>query len=140
MNDSKKYIDSFQDENIDGKYLKISWLENCEKNKIGGVGKLADKLESKYCKEHDIPNILSIAEDDSYMAHYKRGKRFLIPKDGDTRDFLMNTYGTIDPNFALQSLLEESEETGKKVDMTDWNKYNFFMCLPKDLMKKYAEE
>ena len=122
--------------------LIVEWLENNKPNKIGGVGKLADRLASKYCAENNLPfNIESIAVTDSMMAHYKRGKRFVPPKkDRYEYAFLMHQYGTSDVNQVMENLLKESKQNGKKADLSCFNNYNFAMYLPKELAQKYAKE
>lgn len=122
--------------------LVVLWLENNKPDKIGGVGKLADRVASKYCAKNNLPfTIESTAVTDSMMAHYKRGKRFVLPKkDGFEYAFLMYQYGTSDVNQVMENLLKESEKNGKKADLSCFNNYNFAMYLPKELAQKYAKE
>ena len=122
--------------------LVVLWLENNKSDKIGGVGKLADRVASKYCAKNNLPfTIESIAVTDSMMAHYKRGKRFVLPKkDGYEYAFLMHQYGTSDVNQVMENLLKESEKKGEKADLSCFNNYNFAMYLPKELAQKYAKE
>lgn len=122
--------------------LIVEWLENTKPDKVGGVGKLADRVASKYCAKNNLQfNIESIAVTDSMMAHYKRGKRFVIPKkDGYEYTSLVNQFGTSDINQVMENLLKESEKNGKKADLSCFKYYNFSMYLPKDLAQKYAKE
>ena len=139
---SEAYTKDYSKENIIGDRIIVSWLKNEDDEHIGGVGKLADKVAVKYCVENNItPNIVSLAGDDSHLAHYSRGKRFIQPgKYSNERAFLMGTYGTKDPNQVLEKLLKKSKQTGEKIDLSDWNEYYFMMYLPQDLVEKYKNE
>ena len=68
-----------------GKRLKVMYLKNYDDSKVGGIGKLADKVCVQYCLDNGFtPNIISYADKGSHVAHFKRGKRF-IPPDKGTR-------------------------------------------------------
>ena len=133
---------NYPDEGIIGDRIIVSYLENYDDENYGGIGKLADKTAVKYCLENNIePNILSVAGDDSHLAHYSRGKRFIKPEKGSQEyDFLMETYGTPNPNKALKELLKKSRETGQDIDLRKWNEHEFKMFLPKHLVEKYKRE
>ena len=122
--------------------ISVNWLQNYDDKKVGGVGKLADKVVSKFCVEERMPlNICSNSIPNSMIAHYKRGKRFLQPKE-ESREykFLMNKFGTSDVNEVLNNMIIESERTNKQVNLSLFGEYHFPMVLPKDLAKKYAQE
>lgn len=137
-----KLDENYPNEGIIGNRLVVSYLENYDDETYGGIGKLADKVSVRYCIENNIPtNIISIAGDDSQLAHYSRGKRFIKPeKDTGEYDFLMDTYGTPNPNKALKLLLNKSKKQGQKIDMDGWNRFYFKMFLPKHLVEKYKKE
>ncbi len=139
---SEAYTKDYPKENIIGDRIIVRWLKNEDDEHIGGVGKLADKVAVKYCVENNItPNIVSLAGDDSHLAHYSRGKRFIQPKqDSDNCQFLYLWYDTTDPNKALDKLLKEYQRTGEPVDLSPWNRYHFMMYLPQDLVEKYKNE
>ena len=133
---------NYPKEGIIGDRIIVYYLYNYYDKNYGGIGKLADKAEVKYCIENNIPpNIVSVADDDSHLAHYSRGKRFFQPPKGSEEyDFLMETYGTPNPNKALKELLNKSRKNGQKVDLDKWNEYDFMMYLPKHLVEKYKKE
>lgn len=116
----------------------VQYLKNYDDKNIGGVGKLADKLEVKYCFENNIePNIISDADKNSHVAHYKRGKRFITPPVGSSEyNFLVDKYGSPNPNEVLEELIEHSD--GEKIDLTGWE--FMVMYLPYNLIEKYKNE
>ena len=138
----KELSNDYKKEDIKGERIIVTWLENTDDKNIGGVGKLADKVAVKYCVENNIePNIISQAADNSHLAHYSRGKRFIRPKLGTLEFyFLMLRYGTLDPNKALERLLKKSKRTGKQINLSQWNECLFYMYLPKELVEKYKNE
>ena len=135
-------IRDYPNENIIGERIVVSYLENFDDEKYGGIGKLADKIEVKYCVENDItPNIISVAGDDSHIAHYSRGKRFIKPdKESNAYDFLLRKYGSPNPNRVLHELWDSAKKSGNIIDLKDWNKYDFAMYLPHRLVDKYKNE
>ena len=134
--------DDYPNEDIFDDRIVVKYLENYDDKNFGGVCKLADKLGVKFCLDNNIkPNIVSVAEDDSYIAHYSRGKRFVKPEVGsEPYVFLKRTYGTDDPNEILKELSAKHKRTGEKFDLSAWNNYIFVMYLPKELIEKYKEE
>ena len=58
----------------------------------------------------------------------------------DSYNFLLLKYGTVNPNKALERLLEKSKNTGEPVDLSEWNKHFFVMYLPHNLVEKYKKE
>ena len=127
---------------IAGDRIIVDWLENSKESFVSGVGRLADKVAVKYCMDNDItPNIISMPGYESHIAHYKRGKRFIPPQQGEREyEFLMNTYGNPNPNEVLEKLIKDSEETGEKADISKWCEYMFTIYLPKNLVEKYKRE
>lgn len=125
--------------------LIVDFLKNDEPKRIGGVGKLADRIESKYCVNNNIPfTIVSNATPSSVFAHYKRGKRFFNyskEKCPYSYNYLAEHFGTTDINEVLERMLTEAASKGKKADVAELeNFYTFSMYLPKELAQKYAKE
>ena len=122
---------------IVGDRLIVEYLRNINPQRFGGVGKLADKLEVKYCLDNNIePNIVSYADYGSHLAHYKRGKRFFVP-DRYTYDYcnMMVKYNNPDPNAVLEDYIVANKDEG--ID----SGFNLLpMYLPKSLIDKYSEE
>lgn len=137
---SKKLSSDYEKEGITGDRIVVLWLENRYDGQIGGVGKLADKLAVRYCIEKGIePNIVSVAYNGSEIAHYKRGKRFFEPlKDSPAYKFLLDKYGTSNPNEVFENMIKNSEKTGAKIDLSPFgNCEGLAMYLPKNLVKQY---
>ena len=136
--DSKnELLKDYPEYGIVGPRVIVSYLQNWDESKVGGVGKLADKLAVKYCQEQGIePNIVSYADAYSHVAHFKRGKRFIPPKEGsEDYIFLKKQYGKTDPNEILQSEIQNAKWNGTDVDLLGWG--YLMMYLPKDLIEKY---
>ena len=126
---------------IKGRRLIIDYLQNWNDKKIGGVGKLADKLAVKYCLEHNMkPVIVSNADVGSHVAHYLRGKRFLpIDKDFYGYNFFKQKYGTTDVNKILKKLLDQAQNSeDMEIDISDWGLVP--MHMPQKLAQKYIKE
>lgn len=122
---------------IVGERLEVLYLQNNNDNKIGGIGKLADKIAVQHCFENNIePNIISYADINSHVAHYKRGKRFILPEENSPEyEFLNKKYGETDPNRILEKLIDKSDETGDDVDLSGWG--CLIMYLPKNFVEAY---
>lgn len=125
---------------ITGSRAIVSYLRNLDEENVSGIGKLADKVGVRYCIENGMePNIMSYADEFSHVAHYKRGKRFIPPKEGsEDYKFLKEQYGKTDPNEILQYLIQDAAWNGTDVDLTGWGYLT--MYLPKELAEKYREE
>lgn len=116
---------------IKGERLIVDYLENLQDSKIGGVGHLADKLSVKYCADNKLPlNIVSMADLNSHVAHYLRGKRF-FPLDKEYNvwqyNFFMDKYGISNVNKILRILVEKAKLTGEKIDISDWGTLPMYM-------------
>lgn len=124
---------------IEGERIEVLYLRNYNDKKIGGIGKLADKMAVRYCQELGIePNIVSYADEWSHVAHYKRGKRFIPPQKGtDEYDFLKTNYGKTDPNSILKNIIESADNNNEDVDLLGWG--YLMMYLPKELAEKYKQ-
>lgn len=118
----------------------VDYLKNYNDNKIGGVGKLADKMIVKYCLENGFqPNILSLADYNSHMAHFLRGKRFLpLDKDSIAYHFFLQKYKTTNINEILQNMAEKYIMTGEKANLHNWGLLPMYM--PENLVRKYEKE
>lgn len=125
---------------INGPRVIVDYLQNNNDSRYSGIGKLADKITVKHCLDNGIkPVIISIADWDSHVAHYKRGKRYLPLESGTkTYNFFMKKYGTTDVNQLLEKLIKEAEQNDEKVDISDWNPIPMYM--PKELAQKYVKE
>lgn len=147
---SKRIRSSFYEKMMDGEILRdypelgiegprviVSYLKNWNDRLYGGVGKLADLMTVKYCKENDIKNIVSSADVGSHAAHFLRGKRFLpLVKNSEEYNILLSKYGMTDPNKILQHLLENSGD--EKVNVSRWGLLGMYM--PKEVFEKYAKQ
>ena len=125
---------------IKGQRVIVDYLQNNNDSRYSGIGKLADKITVKHCLDNGIkPVIISIADWDSHVAHYKRGKRYLPLEPGTkTYNFFMKKYGSTDVNQVLEKLVEEAELNEEKVDISCWNPIPMYM--PKELAQKYVKE
>ena len=123
------------------KGIEEVFIKTTDKN-IEGLNKIADKYAVQYCKDNKLPlNITMYPEPKDYRANFNEGKRFVIPEKGSCEyNFLMENYGTPNPNKALKELLLQSKQTGQKINLEDWNNYEFKMYLPKHLVDKYKNE
>ncbi len=127
----------YAEEQIIGDRLIVEYLKNFDDVNIGGVGRLADKLEVKYCLDNNIPlNIVSQAKTGSHIAHFKRGKRFISPEVG-TVDYnhLMLRYNNSNPNEVLENIINNSDIETSNIDLG-----YITMYLPKEICEKYANE
>lgn len=123
-------------EGIVGDRIKIDYLQNWDDKKYGGIGELADRLSVEYCINNNLPlNIVSEADINSHIAHYKRGKRFFMPAtESNAGDFFKNRYGTKNPNQIIKKLLSESRDA--RIDTGSWGCLPMYM--PQELAQKYA--
>lgn len=140
IDDDKCLLKDYPEFSIKGARVVVDYLENHNDSRYSGIGKLADKMTVKHCLDNKIkPVVISIADWDSHVAHYKRGKRFL-PLVPDTRayKFFMDKYGSADVNEILKKLVEKSELTGETVDISGWHPIP--MYLPQALAQKYEKE
>ncbi len=144
-----KYKNNFMEEElfkdykaqgITGPRVIVDYLENFDDKSVGGVGKLADKLAVKHCLDKNIePNIISVADYNSHVAHYLRGKRFFpLKKFSDAYDYFKCVYKETDVNKILEKLIENSKSTGVRIDISQWGILPMYM--PKELAMKYIEE
>ncbi len=130
----------YKDQGIVGPRVIVDYLENFDDKSVGGVGKLADKLAVKHCLDNNIePNIISVADFNSHVAHYLRGKRFFpLEKYSAAYDYFQCFYKETDVNKILAKLIEHSKNTGDRIDIHQWGILPMYM--PKELAHKYIEE
>ena len=138
--ENTRLLDNFPQQGILGDRISIYYLQNNDETKYSGIGKLADQIAVEYCLQEGIePNILSIADSNSHVAHYKRGRKFIpvdkYDKDLDYYDFVKK-YGTNDPNKIIEERIANTPE-GQKVDTSDL--YGLYMYMPQEVIKKYLE-
>lgn len=120
---------------ITGPRIIIEYLENLDKSNIGDIGILADKISVAHCIKNNIkPVIVSMADRDSHVAHYIRGKRFIpIEKDSDKYNYYMKKYGTADINSIIKSLIENNS-TKDRISTKDWSMLPMYM--PQEKIKE----
>ena len=137
--DSEIYL-NYPEQHVTGPRVVVDFLQNNNDSKYGGIGKLADKTTVRHCLENGIePVIVSVADCDSHVAHYLRGKRFLpLPKDSEAQKFFMKKYGSTDVNKILEKLIADADKKGEKVDLTGWGFTPMYM--PQELAQKYINE
>ena len=126
---------------IRGRRIIVDYLQNWNDSKIGGIGRLADKLIVEYCIENNMkPIIVSNADHGSHAAHYLRGKRFLpLSKDSYSYDSFKSKYGSSDVNEVLRKLFERAKKNDEfSINVSDWGLLPMYM--PEKLAQKYIEE
>ena len=133
-------LEDYPEFSIQGPRIIIEYLQNWDDTKYGKIGHLADKLAVKFCIDNNMPlNIISIADINSHVAHFLRGKRYLpIDKDSCTYTFFHEKYKKTDVNQILYELIKKAGQTGVKVDLTGWG--TLAMYMPKELALKYINE
>ncbi len=140
--DEDLYYD-YKKQGLVGDRVVVAYLKNNMRARIGGVGKLADRVAVKYCMDNGIdpPVIISHAAEGSHVAHYLRGKRFVPPfKSQLEYSRLRDVYGDANPNRILKRLIKQSKKDEEPVNIRGWGDFNLIMYLPKNLIDKYAEE
>ena len=140
--DEDLYLD-YKKQGLVGDRVVVAYLKNEKKAKVGGVGKLADRIAVKYCKDNGIdpPVIISHAAEGSHVAHYLRGKRFVPPYKSQLEySSLKDRYGEANPNRILKQLIKQSKKDGEPVNIRGWGDLDLVMYLPKNLIDKYSQE
>ena len=137
--DSELFAD-YPDLKIKGPRVIIDYLQNWNDSRYGAIGRLADKISVKHCLDNGIkPVILSVADCDSHVAHYLRGKRFLpLEPESNAFEFFTKKYGSSDVNEILENLIAQSQNSGGKVDLKNWGFTPMYM--PEELAHKYVKE
>lgn len=135
------YSKNYPELGIVGDRITIDCLQNNNEQKYAGIGKAADQIAIEYClKEGLTPNIVSLADTGSLIAHYKRGRRFFkVQEDDIFSDYegLMAEYGTNDPNKIIETQLA-SLPKGSWIDCTDLGQLHMYM--PQEIIQKYLNK
>lgn len=128
------------EEGIWGGRLVVNFLENFDDKKIGGIGKLADKMTVKFCLDNNFPtNIVSVADLNSHVAHYLRGKRFFkLEPDTLGYEVFKRKYNTLNVNSVLNKLIKKAKRNGHRVNLDGWSLFPMYM--PAELVRKYTLE
>lgn len=131
-------LKDYPDFGITGDRLLVHYVRNLDDKKYSGVALLADKLAVNHCIKNNIkPNIISYAAENSHIAHYKRGKRFLPLDFQPAIEFYQKNYNETDVNKIVKSLIEKSK-SGEKIDISSFGEVPMF--LPQNLISKFTEE
>ena len=135
--ETNELLKDYPEYGIVGPRAVVTYLQNWDDKNIGGVGKLADKTGVQFCLENGFePNIVSYADTNSHVAHFKRGKRFITPPESSyDYEFLNKKYGKTNPNDILQELIQDAEWNGTTVDLDGWGA--LLMYLPEDMINQY---
>lgn len=133
-----KLLANYPKMGIVGPRIIVEYLQNWNSDRIGGIGKLADRIEVQHCIKNNIePNIVSEADFGSHIAHYLRGKRFFpLKKGSNDYNFFIENYGTANVNKVIEKLLKNAED-GEKTDVSSWGLLPMYM--PKERAKKIAQ-
>lgn len=133
-------VRNWVEEGIVGERIIVNYLKNFDEKKIGGIGKLSDKMLVKFCLDNNMqPNIVAEADSGSHVAHYLRGRRFFeLESTSLGYNFFMSKYGTADINKILEKLIKESKLTGIPVNLCGWGVAAMYM--PKKIVEKYISE
>lgn len=134
----EELLEDRPEQGIVGPKIVVEYVQNWYSEKIGGIGRLADKLIVKYCLENNLPiNIVSVADRGSHMAHYLRGKRFFPIEEGSYLwRYYEEKFGTADIN----KMLEENKPQKNRHEIVRLDLGFLPMYMPKNLADKYARE
>jgi len=134
---------NYKDYGMVGARLGVDYVKNCNQEKYGGIGHLADLLEVACCKELGIkPKIISFSCISAAPFHYMRGKRFLpyglycSEKQMKKKDL----YGK-DFNETVKEIIEETP-LWTEDDVPEFKDDDFLplMYVPKDMVRKLQKE
>lgn len=118
---------------IIGNRITINFVENLFPDKYSGIGKVADQIAIEYClKEGITPQILSIATNNSIVAHHKRGRKFFKIKNRP----LIDLYKNDDLNKILDNLLKITPKN-EEIDCNDFDMIKMYM--PKNVIDYYKK-
>ena len=131
---------NYKDEGVVGDRIEVGFVYNCDEDKYGGIGHLADLIEVAACKELGFePNVISASTTTAAPIHYKRGKRF-IPFEKYCTDDEMKRYKLIgkDPNKIVQKIIKKTPK-GEEFN-TSSIKIEPLMYMPKEMIQELEEE
>lgn len=135
------YLEDYPELGIVGDRITIDYLQNNNDKIYSGIGKVADQIAIEYClKEGLTPNIISLADTGSLIAHYKRGRRyFKIEKNSPLTNYetFIKKYGTDAPNEVIKKRLKESQKYGRPVNCNDLAE--LYMYMPQEIIQKYLQ-
>ena len=134
-------LDDYPKLGISGKRISIEYLQNNDESLYSGIGAAADQLAVEYCLKNGFkPNITSVADYESHIAHYNRGRRFFeISKndiDIDAYEFL-EQFGTLNPNKIIAERIAAAKP-GEHIDTSDLGALHMYM--PQEIIQKYLEK
>ena len=110
-------------------------VKNNFQSEYSGVAAVADQLAREYCLRNNIkPCIVSLSEINSHIAHYKRGRRFFIVKNGSGLNNFIAKFGTDDPNKIIERRMKEAN-TSKHIDCSDLGE--LYMYMPESVIQQY---
>ena len=135
--DSKLSKD-YPEAEIFGPRISIEYLQNNFENEYSGIGKTADQIAIEYCIQNNInPQIVSLAEEGSLIAHYKRGRRFLgFEKENNEIKKLINDYGTDDPNEIIAKMISNTKNS-EHINCDALG--SLYMYMPQNIIEKYIK-
>ena len=130
-------LDNYPELGITGKRVSIEYLQNNNEELYAGIGAAADQIAVEYCLKNGFkPNITSVADYESHIAHYNRGRRFFeISKndiDIDAYEFL-EQFGTLKPDKIIEKRIAASK-TGERIDTSDLGALHMYM--PQEIIQK----
>ena len=138
--ENSRLLDDFSEIGITGDRISIDFLQNNNDKQFSGIGKLADQIAIEYCLKEGIPtNIVSVAKENSHVAHYKRGRRFIeLDKNDPDIDYyeFKRQFGTTDPNKIIEERIAKAQGNGK-IDTSDL--FGLYMYMPQEIVNKYLE-
>lgn len=117
--------------------IVTEFVHNGDRQKYSGMGDLTDRLSVEYCLRKGIePSVTSLATGNSLVARYKEGRRFVPLSKNDTgADAFKAKYNTLDPNKAMEQIIEKSK--GKKIKSSGFDMT--VMYLPENKIAEYTK-
>lgn len=134
-------LDNYPELGITGKRVSIEYLQNNNEELYAGIGAAADQIAVEYCLKNGFkPNITSVADYESHIAHYNRGRRFFeISKndiDIDAYEFL-EQFGTLKPDKIIEKRIAAAK-SGERIDTSDLGALHMYM--PQEIIQKYLQK
>lgn len=134
-------LDEYPKLGVTGKRVSVEYLQNNNEALYAGIGTAADQLAVEYCLKNGFkPNITSVADYESHIAHYNRGRRFFeISKDDidiDAYEFL-EQFGTLNPNKIIEERMVAAK-AGERIDTSDLGALHMYM--PQEIIQNYLDK
>ena len=134
---NKNLMKDYPEYGIVGERINIDYIQNNYESEFSGIAKITDQIAIEYCLRHNIrPLILSESEMNAHIAHYKRGRRFFLPKNEKRIKKFTDVFGTDNPNEILKDRLEKAN--GKRVECADLG--DLLMYMPESVIQQYIEK